>query len=134
MDKKKKHDKKIDIRLTDEELRAINNAIIAMSKNDGRTQTKVSLSAGVRKIIMNAIQNEIQIKPKPPQINSELALGILAEIKSIGINVNQLAKNMNAVLKMGGTVSNSTQNKLVCSLDLISQHLEDIVNRVSKLS
>lgn len=130
MDEKKKHEYRINLRLTEEEYTAIKQRI----ENDGAPQTRQNLSAGIRQLLRNAVSADIQEQPTRPRIDAELAQDIRGEIRKIGTNVNQLAKNLNAVLKRGETASRSTEAKLIASLDMVSQHLEDILQRVVELS
>lgn len=126
MEPNRKHDRRITLRLTEEEFDAISNGV--------RTQNSQNLSDGIRKVLLTAVSTGIQEQPKHPLIGPALASGIKAEVKRIGTNVNQLTKKMNGVFKKGETVSEATLRKFIGSLDIVSQHLEDILSRIDELS
>ena len=130
MDQKKRHSYHINLRLTEAEFAAIRQHL----EDDGATQTGRNFSAGVRRLLQNAVADDIQEQPRKPRIDAELAKNILGEVKRIGTNVNQLAKKMNGVFKKGETVSDATLTKLTSSLNLVSQHLDDILSRIDELS
>ena len=134
MDHNKKHERPISLRLTEDEFTAIRRRIDTLAQNDGSTQRKLSFSAGVRLFLWNAVSVDIQEQPRRPLIDAELARDIRGEVHKIGLNVNQLAKNMNAVLKKGESASRSTETKLIGSLDMVCQHLDDILARLNELS
>ena len=129
MDQKKRHSYHINLRLTEAEFAAIRQHL----EDDGATQTGRNFSAGVRRLLQNAVADDIQEQPRKPRIDAELAKNILGEVKRIGTNVNQLAKKMNGVFKKGETVSDATLTKLTSSLNLVSQHLDDILSRIHDL-
>ena len=133
MEAEKKHVNRVNLRLTDEEYNAIIRYINFNIPDEGERSNKRNFSEAIRSLLRNAIENGIQERPKQPCIDSKLAHDIRAELRKIGTNVNQLTAKINSVFKESVKMYGSTENKLIKSLEMVSQHLEDIHKRVVEL-
>lgn len=121
-------------KLTDEEYNGVNRYIASLKSDDATTQKSITFSEGLRKLIQSALLNTQQPRDEKPILDKELVQGISGEIAKIGVNVNQLAKNMNTLLNRNSEFSPSTVRRMVSSLDMIAQHLDDIFERVKEFS
>lgn len=134
MEDKKKHNNRVSFKLTDEEYNGVNHYIASLNSDESTTQKSITFSEGLRRLIQSALSNTQQTRNKKPILDKELVQGISGEIAKIGVNVNQLAKNMNTVLNRNSEFSPSTVRRMVSSLDMIAQHLDDILERVKDFS
>ena len=99
---------------------------------------KANNSEVLRTIINDYLAHNKRIKASPDTdiintIEKELYHSIKQEIKQIGINLNQMARTVNAIYKMNGAISNSTEKRFSKSLELMKEHIIDIITRIEYL-
>lgn len=97
-----------------------------------RTKKKVNISKALRKLISKVVDDKVVPTPKRPSISSQELTGMKEELRGIGVNLNQLTRSLNALIKRDEVLYNATRKRTIESVDYFIQHVNDLIDRIKK--
>lgn len=106
-------------------------SVVSLEK---RADSTITISDIIRKSLENTIRNGLPQSEKSVNIDPELAKNMYAEIKRIGVNINQIATKINVAAKSTTGITESTLNRYGKSLNWALSHLLERLEFLEKNS
>ncbi len=96
------------------------------------------ISEAIRDLIQDAVTGKKKIKrekkPNYQAVETMLFNSIKTEIRKIGSNINRWTTLLQAIRNKNEFISKSTEEKLQSSIDMLTSHILDIGERITKLT
>lgn len=123
---------RLNIRMSAAEYMALEEYIKQNDYFGVRTKKKVNISKALRKLISKVVDDKVVPTPKRPSISSQELTGMKEELRCIGVNLNQLTRSLNALIKRDEVLYNATRKRTIESVDYFIQHVNDLIDRIKK--